>query len=303
MQAPLSNSPLPLRQSRVRLGFAMALLLSVGVILGGWAWLVFYLVVLTIAFNELQQLFLHQGIRPSSLAFYPALVAFGVLAHAQKVVWLWPVMLAAIGMACFQWLFQAPKRTLSDLNATFFSLFYLGILPVHAILLRQEGFQAEMPWWQEPGLHYLTLVVGVIIAADVGAYYVGKSFGKHLLYPELSPKKTREGAFGGLIAGLAVGVPASLWAGLPFHDGFILSTLVIIAAALGDLVESKIKREIGVKDSGTLLAGHGGLLDRIDSYLFSVPLAYYYIHWVIFHQGIWVEIIDFLGRLLPLTTR
>jgi phosphatidate cytidylyltransferase len=295
---PLKDTRLtPVRESRVRMGIFIGLSVSIGVIQGGWVWIIMSLGITTLAFIELRALCLQKGVRLSKFVFYPSTIAMSVVAHVDKITWLWPVLIGAVGIGSFQWLFNQPRRTLADLSASIFSLLYLGILPVHTILLREEGVNEGLPLLQQDGLHYMLLVVFIIIAADVGAYYVGKTFGKRLLYEELSPKKTFEGAFCGLIVGTIVGMAGSYLIGFPLQDGYALSTLVIIAAALGDLVESKIKREIGVKDSSGLLKGHGGVLDRIDSYLFAVPLAYYYIHWVIHHEGIWLEVLSFTGKL------
>jgi phosphatidate cytidylyltransferase len=137
------------------------------------------------------------------------------------------------------------------------------------------------------GLWYLMLPMLAIIASDVGAYLIGSLFGRRKLAPKLSPKKTLEGAFGGL--GLATVVVTSsaygleTWLGLSvnLYDAFLFSILVGSAAQLGDLFESLLKRWAGVKDTGTFLPGHGGILDRIDSVIFAVPVTYYFVALVI----------------------
>jgi phosphatidate cytidylyltransferase len=142
----------------------------------------------------------------------------------------------------------------------------------------------------------------VVWAGDVFAYFVGASVGRHLMSPRISPKKTWEGASASLIASLVVGALLYNYA-LPIssallnahlierRDGFfalqkpdlwpilLLSAVINIAAQLGDLVESLIKRGAGVKDSGTLLPGHGGILDRVDALLFAAPVLWYYAAW------------------------
>lgn len=116
-------------------------------------------------------------------------------------------------------------------------------------------------------------------ASDTGAYYAGTLWGKHLLAPSISPKKTLEGVGGGM--GLAVGVAlaahASFVSELSLQDALVLGLLLTGAGLLGDLWESAIKRRVGVKDSGSVLPGHGGMLDRLDSLLFTAPTFYYYI--------------------------
>jgi phosphatidate cytidylyltransferase len=116
-------------------------------------------------------------------------------------------------------------------------------------------------------------------ASDTGAYYAGTLWGKHLLAPSISPKKTLEGVGGGM--GLAVGVAlaahASFVPELSLQDALVLGLLLTGAGLLGDLWESAIKRRMGVKDSGSVLPGHGGMLDRLDSLLFTAPTFYYYV--------------------------
>ena len=296
-QTATNNAPRS-RGKRVRVGLGIGLTVVGGVFFGGWLWTFLYYAIICFAFYELRAMFAQKGVRVSALAFYPTCLAICIAAHLDRMQWMWPILLLAISLVSFQWLFSRPRQTLSDLIATMFSLIYLGLFPTFNLLIRELGLNRGLPWWEQNGLQYLLLVVLVVIASDVGAYYAGKRFGRHLLYPELSPKKTHEGAFGGLLAGILVGLLGAILIGFPLYDGIVLSTIIIIAAALGDLVESKIKREIGVKDSSALLAGHGGMLDRIDSYIFSFPLAYYYIHWVIHHEGIWRDVVRMTQDLL-----
>jgi phosphatidate cytidylyltransferase len=176
--------------------------------------------------------------------------------------------------------------------AAVFAFTYIALPLGMLVQLRQQ-------WAGGFLLLYLLLVVW---AGDIFAYFVGKSIGRHLMAPRISPKKTWEGAAASLAASLAVGVllfhyalplsSALLNAGLiGRRDGLfglekpalwpiILLTIAInMAAQLGDLVESLIKRGANVKDSGTILPGHGGMLDRIDALLFAAPLLWYYAAW------------------------
>jgi phosphatidate cytidylyltransferase len=155
---------------------------------------------------------------------------------------------------------------------------------------------------QWAGAFYLLYLLLVVWAGDIFAYFVGKSMGRHLMAPRISPKKTWEGAVASLIASVVVGwllfhyaLPLSsamLSIGLiTRRDGLfgleqpsivpiiVLTIVLNIAAQLGDLVESLLKRGAGVKDSGTILPGHGGMLDRIDALLFAAPILWYYASW------------------------
>ena len=148
------------------------------------------------------------------------------------------------------------------------SVLYVVGLGSHFLLLRQT----------HQGLAWTVLVCAVTWSTDIGAFFIGRAWGKTAFFPLISPKKTREGAVGGLAAGTAAALIVIFTAGLhipPFAALFVGLSLSAIAQA-GDLVESMLKREAGVKDSGTIIPGHGGVLDRIDSLLFVVALAFYW---------------------------
>ena len=176
--------------------------------------------------------------------------------------------------------------------ASVFAFTYITLPMGMLVQLRQQ--------WA--GAFYLLYLLLVVWAGDIFAYFVGKSVGRHLMAPRISPKKTWEGAAASLIASVGVGwllfhyaLPLStalLRAGLiERRDGMfgleqpamvpviLLTILLNVAAQLGDLVESLIKRGAGVKDSGAILPGHGGMLDRIDALLFAAPVLWYYAAW------------------------
>jgi len=137
------------------------------------------------------------------------------------------------------------------------------------------------------GLWYLALPMLAMVATDVGAYAVGSAFGKRQLAPEISPNKSVEGSIGGIALSLVVVSVTALLARrftgfeMGIHEIILFSLLVSSAAQLGDLFESLLKRWAGVKDAGVLLPGHGGVLDRIDSALFSFPISYMFVTLVI----------------------
>jgi phosphatidate cytidylyltransferase len=134
-----------------------------------------------------------------------------------------------------------------------------------------------------PAGEFLVLFLAVVTwASDTGAYYAGTLWGKHLLIPSVSPKKTVEGLLGGLVLAVGAALLARWWfaSHLSLWDSLILGVLLTGAGLLGDLFESVIKRRTGVKDSGGILPGHGGMLDRLDSLLFTAPTFYYYVVYV-----------------------
>lgn len=126
------------------------------------------------------------------------------------------------------------------------------------------------------GIPWIFMVLIVVAAGDTGAYYVGSYWGRHKLCPAVSPKKTIEGAAGGIAANIAVGTVFQLifFSSVPMPVIWLFAVVVGAVGQAGDLFESEFKRVAGVKDSGKLLPGHGGFLDRIDALLFALPIAY-----------------------------
>jgi len=141
-------------------------------------------------------------------------------------------------------------------------LVYCAFLPGFLLLMRRE---------------MILVLLGVLWIGDAAAYYGGSTLGRHLLAPHLSPKKTVEGAFAGLIGSIIAGVALGVWVANE-RSGVLLIASIAAACAgqVGDLVESALKRSAGVKDSSDLLPGHGGLLDRLDGLLFAAPVFYWF---------------------------
>ncbi len=155
-------------------------------------------------------------------------------------------------------------------------LLYVSLLLAHLLLLRYEPL----------GSKWLFLLMTIVMAGDTGAYYVGSSIGKRKLYPVVSPNTSVEGAAGGL-AGSVVGAliaRATFFPELGVGDALATALLLGVLGQLGDLFESLLKRSFGVKDSGTIIPGHGGILDRLDSILFAAPAALYYARFIFLHR-------------------
>ncbi|MCL6590806.1 MAG: phosphatidate cytidylyltransferase [Firmicutes bacterium] len=163
-----------------------------------------------------------------------------------------------------------PDHGLINAGANLFGMVYIGFMFAYILLLRfipgGEG---------KDGLFFLISALGVTWLNDSCAYFVGVTIGKHKLCPRISPQKSVEGAVGGLIGGLTAALCLALIFNKPVLLMLILGLVATAAGQAGDLVESIIKRNAGVKDSGAFLPGHGGVLDRLDSLLLTAPVVYY----------------------------
>lgn len=165
------------------------------------------------------------------------------------------------------------SKMLAGTGVTLLGVFYITFLGGFIVSMR-TGFELN------PGLstHLLGYFFLVIMGADSGAYFAGKAFGKHKLIPAISPGKTFEGLVGGLLAAGGFAALATIWffPELPFRWSVPLGITMAAISVLGDLAESAIKRGSGAKDAASILPGHGGLLDRLDSLLFNAPILYYF---------------------------
>jgi phosphatidate cytidylyltransferase len=174
------------------------------------------------------------------------------------------------------------RRAVYHVSTTIFGIIYIAYLASHFVLLRELPNAAGLPY--EQGASFVFLVVAVTWASDTGAYTIGSLFGEHTLLPRVSRHKTWEGAFGGVLFAAVAGWLASVtFAGyLAAWEGVVMGILASLVGLLGDLFESMLKRDAEIKDTSQLIPGHGGVLDRFDSLLFTAPLIYYFLKFVIF---------------------
>ena len=259
------------------------------VVLGGWWFTLALGVMVHLGLLEYFRLARFKGIRPASkttLVLVQLLLITTQWAHgsdAQAVGFatnLAAAVLPLSGAAICGWLLLQPLTgSIADIAASIFALFYLGFLPSYWIRLRDLTDPALAPRlsaWSEywphlnSGMVLMLMACFLIVATDIGSYVIGRRFGRRPLSP-ISPGKTVEGALGGVVCAALLG---ALFAELlgwnwGWAVGALLGVVVALFALVGDLTESMMKRDAGVKDSGDLLPGHGGILDRIDSYLFT----------------------------------
>ncbi|MBR8835993.1 MAG: phosphatidate cytidylyltransferase [Stigonema ocellatum SAG 48.90 = DSM 106950] len=283
--------------SRIVSGIIAIALALFSTLTGGWYFTLLFAIIIFLGQIEYFNLVRAKGMAPAakttmfvSQVLLVICTLDGSLADA--------VMPVAGTFICFYLLFQPKMATIADIAASILGLFYTGYLPSYWVRLRSldsagiNYLSLGSSWskdWSDilqkrdfnsvpQGLTATLLTFLCIWAADIGAYIIGKFFGKTPL-SEISPKKTVEGAVFGLASSVVVAVAAAYyldWPRTPF-TGMALGLLIGIASIFGDLTESMLKRDAGVKDSGQLIPGHGGILDRTDSYIFTAPLVYYFV--------------------------
>ena len=210
-----------------------------------------------------------KGIRPASKTILVAcqmLLFLSSYATSQPLESQWSLVADAVvplaSLVICGWLLLQPQTgSIADVAASIFGFYYLGVLPSHWLHLRAIA---------SSGLALTLFTTAMILAVDITAYVCGRRFGRRPL-TRVSPGKTVEGTICGCVAAALVGAGGAMvldWPLAPW-SGLMLGTLVALSALVGDLVESMLKRDAGVKDSGRLIPGHGGVLDRFDSFLLT----------------------------------
>lgn len=280
-----------LAKNRIITGFAMGALVFSCMLAGGKWLLSFLLIFIIIASKEYVDILKNKGFLP----FFKVILIISVtmvLLSAGGYNNLIPLVLLIGTIGSFlAVLFRGRQPYIANAATTILG-FLIAWMPCHICLIRQLGPEVSLfNLTFKQGLYFLLFIFFVILATDIAAYYFGTKYGKHKLSPVISPKKTIEGALAGGFFAVITGLIAGKLIGISIYHSFILALIITVMAQLGDLSESLIKRDAGVKDSGNSLPGHGGFLDRADSYLFSVPTAYYYIKYFIL-SGLTFPMID-----------
>lgn len=235
---------------------------------GGWILKVIGFIISVMSLKEFYNVFNEKGIKPSfGIGLLSSSILFGInYLEIQNQIWLLWIFITIITIL-LKILFNKDEWV-KDGAITALGIFYIVFFAFHVILIDDMAEYSVLVW-----LVFITAFI-----TDTFAYFSGYLFGKHKLWPDISPKKTIEGAIGGVIGSVAISVLFGYFIAphLIMHCLFI-GFIGSIAGQTGDLIASAFKRIIGVKDFGSLIPGHGGILDRFDSILLTAPTVYYYI--------------------------
>jgi phosphatidate cytidylyltransferase len=249
-------------------GLLLAALLLVALVLSRPAFVAFVLAIVVLALLELVTVLRARATRPARPVVLTMAVLLVVGAYLKGPAALSFGLLVTL-LAAFGWYLVDPGRTEVTRNvaATVFAVVYVPFMAAHLALVVGRAD------------HYVGAIIGyaaLVVIYDTAAYASGATLGRHLLAPHVSPNKSWEGAAGATVACLAAGVLLlPLWAPWTRASGLVLAAVTCVVAPVGDLSESMLKRDLAVKDMGSILPGHGGMLDRIDALLFAAPALYY----------------------------
>ena len=275
---------------------ASATLIVIGTLIavfaGGWVFALGALVVALLALDELMVMLAKAGHQPARLLGHGLVAVFFVsaLAGFSGRLLAVAVTLTVVGPLLTVMLRRSLAGTMLDWAVSVAATLYIGWLAAHALLLRDLGTPPSLDAFlltdlvRLPrgeglplGMRWVLTAILTTWATDTAAFLAGRAWGRHKLMPRLSPNKTWEGAAAGLVAAVAAAIACILVLRLPLSLplAVIAGAGLSILAQLGDLAESLLKRQTGVKDAGRAIPGHGGVLDRIDSLLFTLPATYY----------------------------
>lgn len=259
---------------RVLTGIIFGTVILGAVWYGGWPFSLMICLLAVIGFSELVKM---RGFQVFSL---PALLGYiGVLFFLSLGIWELPFAeledagsIPGIWLIALLFLFltisvtSKNRYTFQDMAYLFTGILYVGI-PFHSALLLRMG--------EGMGVAYFLFLLLVMWSTDTFAYFIGRALKGPKLWPAVSPNKTVSGSLGGILGAVIVGIGFASMMDYTWGPWVVLAAVLSVLGQLGDFVESGLKRSFNVKDSGTLLPGHGGVLDRFDSFIFTAPVAYY----------------------------
>lgn len=269
--------------TRMLTGFIMGTVVLSCIMAGGLWLLALLIFMLIVGSREYVKILNHKGFYPSLKVIYLTEAILTTVVYFKRFD-LVAITLTICAMASFMWvLFRGRQPYIANVATTLLGMVYCGWFPLHLLFLRDLSCDKY-----DSGLGFVVLMFTAILLTDIGCYYVGSKFGKHKLAPVISPNKTIEGSIGGMFFAILGAVGIGLYLDVQWYIAFLAGIMCTVFAQIGDLCESLIKRDAGVKDSGTSLPGHGGFLDRTDSFILTIPMMYYFCKCFIF-QTEWIS--------------
>lgn len=285
MTSPGVTPPPPEQEQKRSPGRNLPAAITVGVLMAGivvatllwwnWGFILFVALMLSLGVVEVSQAVQRIGLRPAIVPIVIGTIIIVVgsyaAANSSRVVGLSSntVILAALGLtALAAMVWRMPGGADGYVKDVSASLFIIGYLPMMGAFLSLLMAPAD-------GASRVVCFVLCIMANDTGGYAVGVLFGKHPLVPKISPKKTWEGLGGSVVTSAVVGaLSVHFLLGAPWWIGVVFGIGMVLAGTTGDLIESMIKRDVGIKDMSSFLPGHGGIMDRLDSMIVGAPIAW-----------------------------
>lgn len=272
--------------TRLITGVVIGLAALFAIMAGGLYLVALVLAIVILAAKEYTTVLKHKGFLPSFKIIVISSMLFAALAYFNRFDL---VALAFTGcsiMAFMSVLFAGRQPYIANVATTVLGFLYCGWFPLHLLFLRDLG---SHPVYEglikqnvtTEGAGYALLLFFAVILTDSFCYYAGVKFGKHKLSKVISPNKTIEGSIGGTLMCLLFCLIFGWAIQIPWYHCVILGFLIAAFAQIGDLCESMIKRDAGVKDSSNILPGHGGFLDRTDSYILTIPVVHYYLYFFV----------------------
>lgn len=266
-------------RTRVITGFIYGLSLILSLSLGPYTFGLFFLVVMVLGLKEFYRIQTKLNNHPSLIAGFGIsiliyLFFFLNFTHSDIKIPLYISSVIFLSFIVLENFLLKKENLISNFTATIFGVIYIA-LPFSLLITLAFNQKGNYNFG-----YVLSLFICVWLS-DSGGYFVGSKYGKNKLFKTISPKKTIEGAFGSILFSLIGCIVISFISNsLSFKEWMFFGIIVSLSSILGDLIESAIKRKAGIKDSGTLLPGHGGILDRFDSILLVVPITYFYLNFI-----------------------
>ena len=288
--------------TRIVTGTILGVIVFASLLIGGWVLFILTLLIIILATKEYVAILKHKGFYPSVKIILFADLFFALLAYLNRFNML-SFAITICSISAFVWvLFRGRQPYIANAATTILGFIYGGLFPLYLIFLRDIGSDPVYSYMFKStgecaGKGIVVLIFFTVLLTDTGCYYFGTKFGKHKLAPVISPNKTIEGSIGGTVCAAAVSLLIGYLNHIAWYHCIIAGVLIALFAQIGDLCESLIKRDAGVKDSGNTLPGHGGFLDRTDSYVFTLPVLYYYFQYIVYNPNTASDICNFFKGL------